>query len=66
MPAPTFSLDFEKVGIGILVIDFQENLLMSSDGFQNLLNKFLFNLRRHSTLEDLPFQSYDPSKNVTA
>jgi hypothetical protein len=41
---------------------------MSSDGFQNLQNKFLFNLRRHSTLHDLPFQSYDQSKmskNVT-
>ncbi len=62
MPTPAFSLDFAKVGIGILVIDFYGNILMSSDGFQNLLNKFLFNLRRHSTLYDFPFQSYDQSK----
>jgi len=55
MPTPIFSLDFAKVRIGILVINFQENILMSSDTFQN---KFLFNLRRHSTLYDLPFQSY--------
>ncbi len=68
MPTPTFSLDFAKVGIGVLVIDFQGNILMSSDRFENLLNKFLFNLRRHSTLYDLLFQSYDQSnmsKNVT-
>jgi hypothetical protein len=62
MSTPTFSLDFSKLGIGILVIDFQENISMSSDRFQNLQNKFLFNLRRHSTLYDLPFQSYDQSK----
>jgi hypothetical protein len=62
MPIPTFSLDFSKVGIGILVIDFQGNIFMSSNGFQNLQNKFLFNLRRHSTLYDPPFQSYDQSK----
>jgi hypothetical protein len=65
---PTFSLDFAKVGVGILVIDFQGNIFMSSDRFQNLLKKVLFNLRRHSTLYDLPFQSYDQSKmskNVT-
>jgi hypothetical protein len=62
MPTPIFSLDFAKVGIGILVIHFQENIFMSSDGFQNLQNKFLFNLRRHSTLYGLPFQSYDQSK----
>ncbi len=55
MPTPIFSLDFAKVGISILVIDFQENIFMSSDGFQNLRNKFLFNLRRHSTLYDLLF-----------
>jgi hypothetical protein len=54
MPTPTFSMDFAKVGIAILVIDFQENLLMSSDRFQN---KFIFNLRRHPTLSNLPFQS---------
>jgi hypothetical protein len=59
---PTFSLDFVKVGIGILVISFPGNIFMSSGRFQNLLNKFLFNLRRHSTLYDLPFQSYDQSK----
>jgi hypothetical protein len=64
MPTPTFSLDFSKVGIGILVIDFQGNTFMRSDRFANLQNKFLFNLRRHSTLYDLPFQSYDQSKNV--
>ncbi len=62
MPTPTFSLDFAKVGIGILVIDFPGNIFMSSGGFQNLLNKFLFNLTRHSTLYDLPFQNYDQSK----
>jgi hypothetical protein len=68
MPTPTFSLDLEKAGIGILVIDFQGKVFMSSDGFQNLQNKFLFNLRCHSTLYDLPFQNYDHSKmskNVT-
>jgi hypothetical protein len=68
MATPIFSMDFAKVHIGILVVDFQENLLMSSVGFQNLQNKFLFNLRRHRTLYDLPFQSYDQikmSKNVT-
>jgi len=59
MPTPTFSMDFSKVGIGI---DFQENILMSSDRFQNLLKTFLFNLTRHSTLSNLPFQSYDQSK----
>ncbi len=62
MPTPTFSLDSANVGIGILVTDFQGNILMSSDGFQNLQNKFLFNLRRHSTLYGLLFQSYDQSK----
>jgi hypothetical protein len=63
MPTAIFSLDFAKVGTGILVTDFQENVFMSSEGFQ-----FLMNLRRHSTLYDLPFQSYDQSKmsrNVT-
>ncbi len=54
-----------EVGVSILVIDFQGNIFMSSDGFQNLQNKILFNLRRHSTFYDLPFQSYDQSKNVT-
>jgi hypothetical protein len=34
------------------------------DEFQNLLNKFLFNLKPHLTLYDLPFQSYAQSKNV--
>ncbi len=58
MPTPTFSLNFAKVSIGILVIDFQGNIFMSSDKFQNLQNKFLFNLRRQSSLYDLPFQSY--------
>jgi hypothetical protein len=65
---PTFSKTSEKIGISILVIDFQGNIFMSSDGSQNLLNKFLFNLRRHSTLYDFPFQNYDRSKmskNVT-
>jgi hypothetical protein len=65
MPTPIFSLDFEKVGIGILVIDFQEKNFMSSGGFLNLQNKFLLNSRRHSTLYNLPLQSYDQSKNVT-
>jgi hypothetical protein len=64
MPTPTFSLDFSKVGIDILVRDFQGSTFMSSDRFPNLQNKFPFNLRRHSTLYDLPFQSYDQSKNV--
>jgi hypothetical protein len=59
IPIPTFAKSCEKEGVGILVIDFQGNILMSSDRFQN---KFLFNLRRHSTLYDLPFQSYDQSK----
>jgi hypothetical protein len=59
MPTPTFSMDFAKVGMGI---DFQKNILMSSDGFQNLLKTFLFNLRRHSTVSNLPFQSYDQNK----
>jgi hypothetical protein len=36
---------------------------MSSDEFQSLLNKFLFNLRRHSTLYGLPFQSYEQKRN---
>jgi hypothetical protein len=62
MPTTAFSLDFAKVGIGILVIDFQESIRMSSDRFENLQNKFLFNLRRHSTLYDLLFQGYDQSK----
>ncbi len=69
IPTATFSPDFEKIGIGILVTDFQENILMNLDKFQNLLNKFLFNLIRHSTLCDLPFQSYvqtKTNKNVTA
>jgi hypothetical protein len=63
MSIPTFAKSSENVGVGILVIDFQD-----PDGFQNLRNKFLFNLRRHSTLYKLPFQSYDQSKmskNVT-
>ncbi len=58
---PTFEKSSEKVGIGILVIDFQEKILMSSDKFQNLPNKFLFNLRRHLTLQDVLFQRYDQS-----
>ncbi len=65
MPTPTFSLDFSKVSMDILLIDFQGNIFMSSERFQNLQNEFLFNLRRHSTLYDLPFQSYDQSKNIT-
>ncbi len=68
MLTPTCSLDFTKVAIGILVRNFQENISMSSDGFQNLLNKILFNLRRHPNLYELLFHSYDWSKmrkNVT-
>jgi hypothetical protein len=38
---------------------------MSSDGFQNLLNKFSLNLRRHSTLYELPFQSYVDKPHTT-
>jgi hypothetical protein len=49
MPTPTFSLDFAKVGIGILVVDFQENILMSSDSFQNLLNKILLQFKTSLT-----------------
>jgi hypothetical protein len=47
MLIPTFGKFNEKVGVGILVIDFQGKIFMSSDRFQN---KFLVNLRRHSTL----------------
>jgi hypothetical protein len=60
MPPTTFSMDFATVGVDILVIDFPGNIFMSSDTFQNLQKKILFNLRRRSTLYDLPFQSYDP------
>jgi hypothetical protein len=59
---PTFEKSIEKVGVGILVIDFQGNIIMSSNGFQNLQNKFPFNLTRRSTLYNLPFQSYDQKK----
>ena len=68
IPTPTFAKSTEKVGVAISVIDFCENIFMSSDKSQNLQNKFLFNLRRRSTLYDFPFQSYDQnkmSKNVT-
>jgi hypothetical protein len=58
IPIATFEKSSEKVGVDILVIDFQGNIFMSSD-------TFLFNLRRHSTLYDLPFHSYNQSKNVT-
>jgi hypothetical protein len=58
IPIPTFIKSSEKLGVGILVIDFQGNILVSSDRFQNLLNKFFFNSKRHSALYDLPFQSY--------
>ncbi len=33
---PTFPKSSEKVGVGILVIDFQGNIFMSSDEFHNL------------------------------
>jgi len=56
MPTPTFSLDFSKVGIGILGIDFQDNIFISSDRFQNLLKKFPFNLRHHTTLYNRPLE----------
>jgi hypothetical protein len=56
-PTRTFSLDFAKVGIDILVRNFQGNILMSSERFEN---KFLFNLKRHSTLYDLPFKNLYP------
>jgi hypothetical protein len=52
MPTATFSLDFEKLGIGIVDIG---DIFMSSDRFQNLQNKFSFNLRHDSTLYDLSF-----------
>jgi hypothetical protein len=63
MPISTFSKSSEKLGVGILVIDIQGNFFMSLDRFQNLQNKFLFNLRRHSTLYGLSFLSYNQSKN---
>jgi hypothetical protein len=56
MSKPTYSLDFSEVGIGILVIDFQDNIFISSDGFQNLLKKFPFNLRHHTTLYNRPLE----------
>jgi len=43
MPTPTFSLDFAKVDIGILVIDFQGKVFMNSDRFQNLQFKTSLN-----------------------
>ena len=65
---PTFFLDFVKVALGISVKDFLGKIFMSSDRSQNLQNKFLFNLRRRSTLYDFCFRSYGQnkmSKNVT-
>ncbi len=44
MPIPNFSKSNGKLRIGILVIDSQGNIFMSSDRFQNLLNKFLTSL----------------------
>ncbi len=40
IPIPTFAKPSEKAGVGILVIDFQGNIFMSSDGFQNLQTNF--------------------------
>jgi hypothetical protein len=51
IPVPTFAKFSEKVGVGILVIDFQENIFMSLDGFQNLPNKFLFKNTSLSSLQ---------------
>ena len=68
IPEPTVVLDFVKVALGISVIDFWGKIFMSSDRFQNLQNKFLFNLRRRSTLYNFCFASYGQdkmSKNVT-
>ena len=65
---PTFFLDFVKVALGISGIDFWGKIFMSSDRSQNLQNKFLFNLRRRSTLYNFCFRSYGQnkmSKNVT-
>ncbi len=59
IPIRTFAKFSEKLVVGILVIDFQANILMISDRFQNLLNKFRFNLRCYWTLYDPPFQNYD-------
>jgi hypothetical protein len=42
---------FAKVGVGILVIDFQGNICMSSDRFQNLQFKTSFNSLRASISE---------------
>jgi hypothetical protein len=60
IPTPIFSLDFQKS-----IYWYFSYIFMRSDKLQNLHNKSLLNLRHHSTLYDLPFQSYDQSKNVT-
>jgi hypothetical protein len=62
IPIPSFAKSSEEADVNILVIDFQGNIFMSSDKFQNLQKEFLFNLRRHLTLYDLPFPSYNQSK----
>jgi hypothetical protein len=36
IPIPTFLKSSDKVGVDILVIDFQGNIFMSSDRFLNL------------------------------
>jgi hypothetical protein len=36
IPIATFEKSSEKVGVDILVLDFQGNIYMSSDRFQNL------------------------------
>jgi hypothetical protein len=40
IPIPTFAKSSEKVGFGILVIDFQGKISMSSDRFENLQTNF--------------------------
>ena len=55
IPTPTFAKYSEKVDISILVIDFLGNIFMSSGTFQNIHDKFLFNLRRRSTFYDFSF-----------
>jgi hypothetical protein len=41
IPIPTFAKPSEKAGVGILVIDFQGNIFMSSDFFKNIQKIFI-------------------------
>ncbi len=51
MSTPTVAKSSEKVVSGILVMDFQGKILMSSDRFQNLQSKMLLNSLRSSISE---------------